>query len=1147
MMFMGATVSRRVLHGTVLGAVTASTILSVAIGAEPASAACATMSRPDAASAVKLAASCSAPVAVTGATTTTSTLVANANGTFTTTESVVPERIRRADGTWVPVDTTLQTNGDGSVAPIASPTSVELSGGGTRPMARIAIGGEELVWTWAGGSLPVPALSGGVATYASVLPGVDLQVHVDEWGFSEVLVVKTAAAATNPALASLRFALSGSGLTAAGAAGQATTPDAAVDPDFEIGDAAMWDSTQPPADPTGQMPPEDAQSENISSADGPGSAAKVVGLPTTMSGKTLVVTPAQSLLTDSAAVFPIYIDPKSSSPARSYWAMINSGHKAQEYWDYDRGDHAKVGNAGTGVDMYRSMFQFSTAAWKGKHVTAATFSDDLVHSWSCSNTTTELHHVTQALSKSTTWNSNAAAWGGSLATVSDQNCHDASGVHAEWGTNALTAEVNAANGNATITFGLRAATETVSHDGSNGWKKFDETSGAGGAHLSVTYNTAPVLSNLHTDAATCATSATGAPTLATVGNPGHNPVPQLTVKDNEGDKTTVSFTYPKAGGGTTTTSYANVAGGASQKLVGGIPAAGIPTGAAYSWSVKVTDGTDTSTSTCFFTVDNTVPAAPSIISSDHLYPDDDQVHGGVGKPGAFTIQATGDAKTIGAVVKYTWGPTSGGTPQTVTTTAGAPVTVSYTPPAEGDNSLQAYAYTATGVVSAMGSADFLAGNPDSPVGAWALDGNGNDGGSGAHPATAANLTWPADVRQIGHAAGHFNGTSSALTATSPIHTNTSFAVSAWVRSSVATCTSGMAVSQDGVHTSGFYLGCYQGKFTFDVIQSDSSSVVSTRTLSTANAPMGVWTSLAGVYDRSSGQVSLYVNGVLQQTATLTAPLWDATGPLVIGRSRYIDASSNWWAGDISDVRVWDRTGYAADIASLSASSWADQFPLGFDPAQNSKDPVPNPLTWTGSPQQGYDNINPPSNGGTPATLVNPAHPDYGVSARPSVRTDGSFSVSAWVNPAALGGTYVNAVSQNGAVTANFGIGLNTADHYDFWMHSADVTAPAASVVQSTNVAVVDQWVNLIGTFDAVTKTLTLYVDGAAQGSVVFPNTPWYSNGRVTIGAGLWQGVQSYLWNGGVDNAGFFNGVLNATEINALYTFNDPYYVQSDDE
>ncbi|NMO50686.1 LamG domain-containing protein [Actinoplanes sp. TBRC 11911] len=896
------------------------------------------------------------------------------------------------------------------------------------------------------------------------------------------------------------------------------------------------------------MPAEDVQSETVSTFDGPGSGATLLPLTPTMDGTTLVVTPEQSMLSDPATTFPVYIDPKSSSPLRSSWTMINEGHPAQEYWDFDRSDHAKVGNAGTGVDMYRSLFQFSTSAWKGKHVTSSTFSDDLLHSWSCSDTQTELHHVTQTLGTNTTWNLNAPAWGGSsLVNVSNQNCHDAPGVHSEWSSTALASEVNSATGNATITFGLRAASEAISGDGSNGWKKFDESSGSGGAHLSVTYNTAPVLSNLHTDAATCASSASAAPALATIGDPAHNPVPQVTVTDAEADKSTVSFTYPKAGGGTLTTSFTNVASGASQKLTSGIPASAIPSGGTYSWSVKVSDGTDTSaTVTCFFKVDNTVPEAPSIVSADGVYPDDDALHGGVGRPGSFTIQAAGDAATVAKVVKYTWGPSSGGPLQTAATTGGAPVTVSYTPPVEGDNTLQAFAFTATGVVSAMGSADFLVNTADQSAGEWTLDGDGTDTSSGGHDGDATDVTWTADGRQIGHKVAHFNGTTSTITATPAIHTDTSFAVAAWVRPT-GTAACGNAVGQDGVHTSGFYLGCFQGKFTFDVIASDSSTVASTRTVSTANAPTGVWSSIAGVYDRSAGQISLYVNGVLQQTATLAAPLWDAAGPLVIGRARYNDTAQGFWTGDISDVRVWDRVAYAPDIAALSASSWASQFPLGIDPSEDHKDVVANPLTWTGSPQLGIDDMNPPNTGGTLASVLNSADPDYGISAHPSVRTDGSFSVSAWINPATLPSGFVNAVSQSGNLSANFGLGLGVDHHYDFWMHVSDATAPAATVAESPTVAVVGQWVNLIATFDATTRQLTLYLNGVAQATQTLSGTPWQASGPVVVGGGLLQGAQGYLWNGGIDNLGLFNGVLNPTEISNLYTFNDPYVVDADAE
>jgi hypothetical protein len=44
-----------------------------------------------------------------------------------------------------------------------------------------------------------------VATYANVLPGVDLKLTADVEGFSQVLVVKDRTAAADPTLATLAF------------------------------------------------------------------------------------------------------------------------------------------------------------------------------------------------------------------------------------------------------------------------------------------------------------------------------------------------------------------------------------------------------------------------------------------------------------------------------------------------------------------------------------------------------------------------------------------------------------------------------------------------------------------------------------------------------------------------------------------------------------------------------------------------------------------------------------------------------------------------------------------------------------------------------------------------------------------------------
>ena len=69
--------------------------------------------------------------------------------------------------------------------------------------------------------------------------------------------------------------------------------------------------------------------------------------------------------------------------------------------------------------------------------------------------------------------------------------------------------------------------------------------------------------------------------------------------------------------------------------------------------------------------------------------------------------------------------------------------------------------------------------------------------------------------------------------------------------------------------------------------------------------MGTWTHLVGVYDRPANLIRLYVDGVAEGWASWTTP-WNATGPLRIGRLKWAGAVGSPFAGDVSDVRVWQR-------------------------------------------------------------------------------------------------------------------------------------------------------------------------------------------------------------------------------------------------
>ncbi|MGH3863518.1 hypothetical protein [Actinokineospora sp.] len=151
------------------------------------------------------------PVVADALTTANSQTVANPNGTLTSTNAMRPVRTRRGDG-WVNLDATLSRGVDGRLTTAATPSGVSLSGGGNQPLAILSNKAEQVSLTFPA-PLPAPTVSGHTATYANVFPDVDLVVNAGKQGdFSHTLVVKSAAAARNPQLKSVRIGVSSPGL-----------------------------------------------------------------------------------------------------------------------------------------------------------------------------------------------------------------------------------------------------------------------------------------------------------------------------------------------------------------------------------------------------------------------------------------------------------------------------------------------------------------------------------------------------------------------------------------------------------------------------------------------------------------------------------------------------------------------------------------------------------------------------------------------------------------------------------------------------------------------------------------------------------------------------------------------------------------------
>ncbi len=199
----------------------------------------------------------------------------------------------------------------------------------------------------------------------------------------------------------------------------------------------------------------------------------------------------------------------------------------------------------------------------------------------------------------------------------------------------------------------------------------------------------------------------------------------------------------------------------------------------------------------------------------------------------------------------------------------------------------------------------------------------------------------------------------AQTAGPVLDTTQSFTVSAWV---YLTSTSGYQtfVSQDGTQISGFFLQLRAdtGRFAFTRPAYDSPKALGI----IASAPNIIpqpneWYHLAGIYDEARQTISLYVNGVLQQTVPYV-PNWGATGPLAVGRGFFNSGKVDFVSGNIDDVRA-----YAGALSAGAISQLAGPGQLTVDASQRG--PAINPTQFG----EFLEEINHSGDGGLYAELI----------------------------------------------------------------------------------------------------------------------------------------------------------------------------------
>ena len=720
-------------------------------------------------------------VPVPGATTPTDTLTANPNGTLTLTRSLVPVR-KRVGGTWRPLVAQLRRAAGGSIATTTTTSSLRLSSGGGGPLATMRTAAGQSLSVWLPVRLPAPVLSGSSATYRDVLPGVDLRVTADtQGGFSEVLVVKNAAAAANPALGRLAVRTRSTGVTlAAGPAGNITADTPGGRTIFAAPTPFMWDSA-PAAGVRGVVSPATGQRVDgrsglplASSAAGPGERARTEAVGVAVRSGSIFLAPARKLLTSPATVFPLYIDPSFTAPSagstRNEWATVNNGFPDQSYWKTS-------GLLQVGDNAWNSPF-FVARSFVNMPIPSKIYGStilsaqlNMTEEWSpsCSARSVQAWS-TGGISSSTTWN-HQPGWSSNVDSANVAYGFGSSCPAHGVGFNVKSTIQSAASSKWTqATFGIRAADEGDAY----GWKQFANT-----ATMSITYDHAPnTPAGLSTSPSTSCSAAS--PTAVGDGNV------SLYVPASDPDGGTLGLTIKlwKTAAGTAFTGTPTdpqklfVSSGSTAVFIAheaDLKAAAGGAVTEFSWQAQVTDYSQSSgwSATCHFYFDPTRPGAPTVTSPASTT---------IGQPATFTITAPPSGTTPSDYLYQL----NGGTPTKITASSGNAAIVIV--PTRFTNTLTITSQSAGGNIGDAASVVFNAapaatasdadltsdGNADLltvgrsgnglPAGLWLADGSGNGqvlagaADIGANGNGTAGDNSPADFAGAQAITGHFGGT-----------------------------------------------------------------------------------------------------------------------------------------------------------------------------------------------------------------------------------------------------------------------------------------------------------------------------------------------------------------------------------------------------
>ncbi|MFG1653765.1 LamG-like jellyroll fold domain-containing protein [Micromonospora sp. NPDC049275] len=1178
------------------------------------------------------------PVEATGAGTSTSTYTARPDGTIELTQSAVPTRTR-VNGAWKNLDPTLVRNADGTISAAVTTNPIRVSAGGSAPLAEMTSGDRALSVT-APLPLPAPTLSGPTATYAEVLPGVDLTVRVTtEGSFSHVFVVKNRQAAADPRLAALDLGTATKGVTlAADTAGNITGRDRAGRTVLTASAPAMWDSARGASTRTGT-----GERQSASTPGGPGRGARTAAIGVQVGAGKLRLTPDRAMLSDPAAVYPVYIDPtfnwSSVGPKMSGWASISYQHQSTNYWKNtpDPIGRMQVGNSGSQRSNTLINFPVPYSTLAGATIADAYFKITNTRSWNCTDKTVYIYGPGTTLSSSNaTWNYWEGVSKGS-AIASKSFAYGYSGCDANGVSFDITGQIktDVTNKKSTRTLWMVAANEASD---TQSWKEFLETSPT----LTIRYNHAPAApSGLSTSPTTACTAAnptvvgdTAVSLYAPVSDPdkGALGVTFKVWKNSDPAQTAIATTNPNLLTYSSGTTAVYVVPRATLAAAAGVTGTSTGTPTTFAWKVQTTDFQTSSSwsTTCRFTFDSTRAGPPNI-------PELTQ-QATIGQPITIAVKppSTGTVPT-NYVYQLNAAP-----PQSVTPDASGNATIQVTPnrftntisvtsvTAAGKN----FGETATlpfnanpspvvapdGDLTGDGKADLLTGGSVNGLkaGLWLAE---NDGSAGVNPSISnmgsrgngvTGENSPADFNGAQVLTGRFTGGnlqdvlvyypagnnaggggilagngdgSTLIPERSGVQTSlmAEYLLDEFGRSPIQLANAGDSrgigsdfpdlIGTSGDATNGYQLTYYPSfpgtSLFFGAVSTGASTptggadwnnwTITTAQTSTGTA-MFLWNKTTGALHLWSNLAYNQDTGQLTYTArTLAATGWN-TGTTLSLRAGDINADGTpdlWTVGAGAVATAWLVTNVQAGSATITARprqalitsdhTWQfdDEFADEGDGVLSTATDIsggkslgvevtePSPTAPGVSAKWRSGELFPQVvvlNTDATATQVDLTNKTALTSPERLIDTSKSFSISVWAKPTAAGGVIA---SEDGANASRFLLWNNQSDNtWRFGLGNADSGWSYTQVVAPAGTAL-GVWTHLVGTYNAETRTIALYVNGVVKGSAQYTATPtWPSTGKFVVGRYKYQGAPTAHYSGMLSNLQVWKRALTPIQVGA---------------